>query len=178
MTFAQAAQKAIELGGKFDGHELPEDINAYHEDVGDGARRPGPDGRRARRRIRATADTQSFFVGFAEVEVDVETGKYSRSSTTSPSPTSARSSTRAACRVRCSAASMLGIGHAHAQKWVYDQHYGVPLAQAVLSEQAADDPRHADRDASCGASDLPDPETPVARAAPASRRWAQASARC
>ena len=28
MTFAQAAQKAIELGGRFDGHEVPEDINA------------------------------------------------------------------------------------------------------------------------------------------------------
>ena len=29
MTLAQAAQKAIELGGKYDGHELPEDINAF-----------------------------------------------------------------------------------------------------------------------------------------------------
>ena len=28
MTFAQAAQKAIELGGKYDGHEAPADINA------------------------------------------------------------------------------------------------------------------------------------------------------
>src|SRR6185295_18799761 len=28
MTLAQAAQKAIELGGRYDGHELPEDINA------------------------------------------------------------------------------------------------------------------------------------------------------
>ena len=28
MTFAQAAQKAIALGGKYDGHELPGDINA------------------------------------------------------------------------------------------------------------------------------------------------------
>jgi CO/xanthine dehydrogenase Mo-binding subunit len=27
MTFAQAAQKAVELGGKYDGHEVPEDIN-------------------------------------------------------------------------------------------------------------------------------------------------------
>ena len=27
ITFAQAAQKAIELGGKYDGHELPKDIN-------------------------------------------------------------------------------------------------------------------------------------------------------
>ena len=29
MTFAQAAQKAIELGGKYDGHEPPEDVNAF-----------------------------------------------------------------------------------------------------------------------------------------------------
>src|SRR6266446_4137901 len=29
MTLAQAAQKAIEYGGKFDGHELPEDINNF-----------------------------------------------------------------------------------------------------------------------------------------------------
>src|SRR6476646_714484 len=29
MTLAQAAQKAIELGGTYDGHELPTDINAY-----------------------------------------------------------------------------------------------------------------------------------------------------
>src|SRR6185295_9802034 len=29
MTFAQAAQKAIELGGKYDGHEIPEDVNNF-----------------------------------------------------------------------------------------------------------------------------------------------------
>src|SRR6185369_1715393 len=28
LTLAQAAQKAIELGGPYDGHELPKDINA------------------------------------------------------------------------------------------------------------------------------------------------------
>ena len=39
MTLAQAAQKAIELGGKYDGHELPEDINAVHQDGG-GRRSP------------------------------------------------------------------------------------------------------------------------------------------
>ncbi len=27
MTYAKAAQRAIELGGKYDGHELPKDIN-------------------------------------------------------------------------------------------------------------------------------------------------------
>ena len=29
MSLAEAAKRAIELGGKFDGHELPEDINAF-----------------------------------------------------------------------------------------------------------------------------------------------------
>ena len=29
MTLAQAAQRAIELGGNYDGHELPEDINKF-----------------------------------------------------------------------------------------------------------------------------------------------------
>ena len=42
---------------------------------------------------------------------------------------------------------MLGIGHAIGQKWVYDQHYGVALAQAVPPQQAADDSRCAADDA-------------------------------
>ena len=29
MTLAQAAQHAIELGGIYDGHELPKDINEF-----------------------------------------------------------------------------------------------------------------------------------------------------
>ena len=32
MTLAQAAQKAIELGGKYDGHELPKDINPFTQE--------------------------------------------------------------------------------------------------------------------------------------------------
>ena len=57
--------------------------------------------------------------------------------------------------------SMLGIGHAIGQNWVYDQHYGVPLAQAVLSQQAADDSRRAAERCSGRRVELPDPETPV-----------------
>ena len=60
LTLAQAAQKAIELGGTYDGHELPTDINAFTKDLGDGAGRPGADGRgegqlpaRRRHRIRS-----------------------------------------------------------------------------------------------------------------------------
>ena len=95
MTFAQAAQKAIELGGKYDGHELPEDINTFTKTsattlAGQGlmavaqghlsARRPDAVLRRRLRRSRS---------GHRDRQV-------SRSSTTPRSPTSARCSIRAA----------------------------------------------------------------------------------
>ena len=73
--------------------------------------------------------SQSFVAGFAEVEVDVETGKYhiidflavADVGTVIHPARARRSGARAA---RCSA-SATRIG----QKWVYDQHYGVPLAK-------------------------------------------------
>ena len=40
LTYAQAAQRAIELGGKFDGHELPADIHPMTKKLGRRARRP------------------------------------------------------------------------------------------------------------------------------------------
>ena len=52
MTFAQAAKKAIELGGKYDGHEAPEDINAFTKRSLDRAGRTGPD-RRGERQLSA-----------------------------------------------------------------------------------------------------------------------------
>ena len=48
MTLAEVAKKAIELGGKFDGHEVPEDINAVTKRQPRRSGRPGADGRRAR----------------------------------------------------------------------------------------------------------------------------------
>ena len=128
MTFAQAAQKAIELGGKYDGHEPPEDINACTKTSVDRPGRPGPDGRGADNYPR-DGQTQSFVVGFAEVEVDVETGQYQDPRIRGRRRRRHGHQPAQPARARPSAASMLGIGHAIAQKWVYDQHYGVPLAK-------------------------------------------------
>ena len=55
---------------------------------------------------------------------------------------------------------MLGIGHALRQKWVYDQHYGVPLAKRFYQNKPPtilDAPANMQWDA----LDIPDPETPV-----------------
>ena len=75
MTLAQAAQKAIDLGGKFDGHELPENINAFTKTSATALAGQGLMGV-ARDVYPRDGVTHSFVAGFAEVEVDVETGKY------------------------------------------------------------------------------------------------------
>src|SRR5262249_49848165 len=73
LTYAQAAQRAIELGGEYDGHELPEDIHPFTKGsatalAGLGLMGVGKDS------YPRDGDTYSFVIGFAEVEVDVETG--------------------------------------------------------------------------------------------------------
>ena len=75
MTLGQAAQKAIELGGKYDGHEPPKDINAMTRDAagllkGIGLMAVAKDN------VPRDGQTYGFAVAFAEVEVDVETGVY------------------------------------------------------------------------------------------------------
>ena len=56
--------------------------------------------------------------------------------------------------------SMLGIGHAIGQKWVYDQHYGLPLAKRFHHNKP---PTILDAPVKMqwAALDIPDPETPV-----------------
>jgi CO/xanthine dehydrogenase Mo-binding subunit len=58
--------------------------------------------------------------------------------------------------------SVLGMGHSLAQKMVYDQHYGVPLAKRFYQNRP---PTILDVPAAQGmkwvALDIPDPETPV-----------------
>src|SRR2546423_515116 len=74
LTYAQAAQRAVDLGGKFDGHDLPEDIHPVTKRAAAALAGLGLMGV-AKDNYPRDGDTYSFVVGFAEVEVDVETGK-------------------------------------------------------------------------------------------------------
>src|ERR671930_1177194 len=123
MTLAQAAQKAIELGGKFDGHELPENINAFTKTSATALAGQGLMGV-ARDAYPRDGVTHSFVAGFAEVEVDVETGKYHILDYVAV----AEGGTvihPAALGGQVLGRSMPGIGHAIGQHRGYDQHYGL-----------------------------------------------------
>src|SRR5205807_1834836 len=75
MTLAQAAQRAIQLGGIYDGHEAPQDVNKVTK-----ASMASLAGQglvvAARDNYPRDGATHSYVASFAEVEVDVETGKY------------------------------------------------------------------------------------------------------
>jgi CO/xanthine dehydrogenase Mo-binding subunit len=103
--------------------------------------------------------THSFVVGFAEVEVDVETGAYWIVDYAAVADVGTILNPRS-LKGQIFGGSMLGIGHAIAQKWVYDKHYGMPLAKRFHYNKPPtilDAPHNVKLDA----LNLPDPETPV-----------------
>jgi len=158
MTLAQAAQKAIELGGQYDGHEVPKDINALTKASAAALAGQGLMGV-ARDSYPAGGQPFSFVAGFAEVEVDVETGHYAILDYVAVADVGTILHPRS-LGGQILGRSMLGIGHAIGQKWVYDKHYGVPLAKRFHYNKPPtmlDAPRRME----WAALDIPDPFTPV-----------------
>jgi len=158
LTLAQAAQKAIALGGKYDGHEPPADVNNWTKTSMKNLAGQGLIAA-ARDNYPRDGQSRSYVVGFAEVEVDVETGKFQILDYTAVVDVGTVINPRG-LRGQTFGGSMLGIGHAISQKWVYDQHYGVPLAKRFHYSKP---PTILDAPAtfSWAALDIPDPETPV-----------------
>ena len=158
MSLADVAKKAIELGGKYDGHELPEGINAVTKTAAAGLVGQGLMGV-ARDTYPRDGATFSFVAGFAEVEIDVETGGYQLIDYMAVADVGTVIHPKA-LGGQVLGRSILGMGHALAQKWVYDQHYGVPLATRFYQNRP---PTILDVpvDMKWSAVGLPDPETPV-----------------
>jgi len=158
MTFAQAAQKAIELGGLYDGHEVPENINAYTKRSVEALAGQGLLAV-ARDTYPRDGATHSYVVGFAEVEVDVETGHYQVLDYVAVADVGTVLHPRS-LGAQVLGGSLQGMGHATSQKWVYDQHYGVPLAKRFYQTKP---PTILDAPIRMqwAAVDIADPETPV-----------------
>jgi CO/xanthine dehydrogenase Mo-binding subunit len=158
MSFAEAAGQAVALGGIYDGHEFPDDINKLTKEsvqalAGQGLLAV------ARDRFPRDGMTFSYVASFAEVEVDVETGMYKIRDFLVVADAGVVVHPRA-FGGQVLGRSMLGIGHAVSQKWVFDQHYGLPLAKRFYHTKP---PTILDAPDKMGwdALGIPDPETPV-----------------
>ena len=157
LTFAQAATRAIALGGRYDGHEVPKDLHVITKGSAAALAGLGLMGV-ARDNFPHDGDTMSFVAGFAEVEVDVETGEIRVTNYVA----------MADCGIvvhprnwqgQVFSATMLGLSHALYHKEVLDRHYGISLATRFYHHKAAtilDVPTF-----QCAALNIPDPQTPV-----------------
>ena len=158
LSYAQAARRAIELGGEFDGHELPEDVHAVTRAAAAGLVGLGLMGV-AKDSYPRDGDTYSFVIGFAEVEVDVETGQVTLVDYLGVGDVGTVINPRSLL-AQISGGSCLGIAHALFQKLVYDPHYGVSLANRFHYNKPLtilDIPSRMQS----AALDIADPETPV-----------------
>jgi CO/xanthine dehydrogenase Mo-binding subunit len=101
----------------------------------------------------------SFVAGFAEVEVDTETGQYHLVDFTAIGDSGTIIHPRA-YGGQLLGRAVLGMSHSLALKTVYDQHYGLSLTQRFYQSRPPtilDIPRNMKWEA----LNIPDPETPV-----------------
>jgi len=158
MTLAAAAQRAIQLGGLYDGHEAPEDVNKYTKASVAALAGKGLVAA-ARDKYPHDGQTFSYVASFAEVEVDVETGGYHIVDFLAYADVGTVIHPRA-LGGQVLGRSTLGIGHAIGQKWVFDPHYGHMVSKRFYHNKP---PTILDVPVNMqwAALDIPDPETPV-----------------
>ena len=158
MTLAHAAQRAIQLGGAYDGHELPADINKFTVTsatalAGQGLLAVAKD------KYPHDGNTFSFVATFAEIEADVETGQYHILDFLAYADVGTVLHPKA-LGGQILGRSTLGIGHAIGQKWVYDQQYGLAVSRRFHHTKPPTILDIPDKMA-WGAVEIPDPETPI-----------------
>jgi CO/xanthine dehydrogenase Mo-binding subunit len=127
MDVAQAATRAIALGGAFDGHELPADIHAMTKASATALAGLGVMGV-AKDTYPHDGSTHSFVIGFAEVEVDVETGTVRLVDYTAIADVGTVVNPRSLSG-QVLGGGCMGIGHALTQRWTFDPHYGMPVTR-------------------------------------------------
>jgi CO/xanthine dehydrogenase Mo-binding subunit len=167
MTYGQAAQRAIELGGKYDGHELPKDINPMTAASATAMAGTGLVGV-AKDNLpvavegytgKAPAQPAAFAVAFVQIELDVETGKYviidylgvaDCGTVIHPS----------GLETQIKSGAVQGFGVAGMERIIYDPQNGMPHSVGFYQARP---PTYEDvaRRFSTSAVDKPDPSSPL-----------------
>jgi len=157
MTYQQAAQKAIELGGKYSGKEVPEDLNPITKNsvatiAGSGLIAAAKDN------LPRVGVTPGLSVSMAQIELDVETGKFEIKDMISV----------ADCGTvlhplglghQISGGNVMGIGMVM-ERHIYDPKLGIPASVGFHSGKL---PTYLDVpvEVGWGAVDKPDPQNPI-----------------
>lgn len=158
MSFSRAAIRAMELGGRYSGEEIAEDLNDMTKTAVAGLAGNGLVAA-AKDKYPREGRVQSWVVGFAEVELDVETGHVDIVKYTAVADCGTVLHPRS-LGGQILGGSIQGMGIARSQKWVFDPVWGVSFAKRFYTARPPgilDVPIDMD----WAALDIPDPQTPV-----------------
>ena len=158
MTFEKAVQRALALGGKYDGHELPQNINRVTTQSAAALAGTGLMGV-AKDEYTHEGDTWSFAVAFARVEVDVETGELQVVDYKVLTDTGTVMNPRG-LGAQLHGGGVQGFGSALAQKWIYDPQWGVSFANRFYTSRPPTI-LEVPLEMEWAALEIPDPQTPV-----------------
>ena len=160
LSFAQAAKHALVLGGKYDGHILPDDINPMTTASATALAGLGVMGV-AKDNYQTGGRVQSYCIGFAEVEIDTETGSINlkdyRVATDCGTVINPRT-----LAAQLHGGGLQGVSEALGRKWIYDRRWGRQVSKRFYSNRPPtllDVPN--EQEMEWVAANLPDPFTPV-----------------
>ncbi len=158
LSYAQCAQRAMDLGGRFSGEEYPEDINPLTQLAVRGLAASGLIGV-ARDDIPGVGQPPGVVVGFIEIELDVDTGKYEildyaavADCGTVVHPKNFDNAMRGG--------AVWGIGLAALERHVYDPQNGLP-ANVGLYQSKPPTILDVPVDTGSAAVNIPDPQNPA-----------------
>jgi len=124
LTYAQAAQRAIELGGKFDGHEVANDLNVMTKASAAGVAGTGLVGV-AKDNLPRTGTVPALAAGFIEIELDVETGKFEILDYVGVADCGTVLHPQGLSH-QIKSGAVMGIGMAVSERHIYDPQNGLP----------------------------------------------------
>ena len=124
MGFADAAKRAIELGGKYDGHEAPEDINDMTKASVTALAGTGLIGV-AKDNLKHEGVVPAMAVGFIEIELDLETGKYEILDYVGVAECGTVLHPQG-LETQIKGGAVMGFGLAALERYVYDPQNGLP----------------------------------------------------
>ena len=158
LTYAAAAQRAIALGGKFDGHEPPKDINPMTAAAVMGLAGSGLVGA-AKDNLPITASPAAFAVGFAEVSLDIETGKYDIVDYLAVADCGTVIHPQSLA-TQIKGGGVMGFGLAGLERQIYDPQNGLPGNVGLIQTKPAS---YLDVPSEMHAAwvDMPDPQSPL-----------------
>ena len=158
LTYAQAAQRAIELGGRYDGHELPADINPMTRTSATAIAGTGLVGV-AKDTLPVSGEPSAFAAAFLQIELDVETGKWTILDYVGVADCGTVIHP-AGLETQIKSGAIQGFGVAGLERIVYDPQNGLP---ANVTYYQAKPPTYVDiaQRMRVTAIDKPDPSSPL-----------------